>query len=98
MFFTSLFSLLTLASKEKQLHLTNTAPYLLERKMQMPPLMAESISSLLVHRIHFKSIVIFMMEIQSLFQVMGLILVELGFIVDASTCTKEPTLALYLMA
>ena len=98
MHFISLFSLPNLAFKEKYLPLTNTAPYLLERKMQMLQLMVESISSLPVPQMHFKSIVIFMMEMRLLFQVMVLILVELGFTVDALICTKEPTLALYLMA
>ncbi len=65
--------------------------------MQMTPLMVESTNSLPVHRIHFKLIAIFMMEKQSSFRVMALIPVELSFIVDDLTCTKEPTLALYLM-
>lgn len=71
--------------------------YLLERKMQMPLLMAVNISFLLVHRMHSKLIAIYLMAMQLSFQATVLILAVLDFIVDDLICTKELTLARYLM-
>lgn len=98
MLFTNLFSLQNPIFKEKGLHLTNIAPYLQERKMQMHPLMAVSTSFLPVLRMPFKLIAIFMTVMLSLFQETVLILVELGFTAVALIYTKGLMPVLYLMA
>lgn len=97
MLFTNLFSLQNPVFKEKELHLTNIAPYLQERKMQMHPLMAASTSFLPVRRMLFKLIAIFMTEMQSLFQETVPTLVELGFTAVALIYTKGLMHVLYLM-
>ena len=79
------------------LHLMNIVLFSLAKRMLPLLLMAVNTNSLLVHLKLFKLIVIFLMEMQSSFQEMELILVELVFIVESLTFTKELMLVRYLI-
>lgn len=78
-------------------HLMNIVLFSLAKRMLTLLLMAVNTNSLLVHLKLFKLIVIFLMEMQSSFQEMELILVELVFIVESLTFTKELMLVRYLI-
>lgn len=75
----------------------NIVLFSLAKRMLPLLLMAVNTNSLLVHLKLFKLIVIFLMEMQSSFQEMELILVELVFIVESLTFTKELMLVRYLI-
>ena len=75
----------------------NIVLFSLAKRMLTLLLMAVNTNSLLVHLKLFKLIVIFLMEMQSSFQEMELILVELVFIVESLTFTKELMLVRYLI-
>ena len=78
-------------------HLMNIVLFSLAKRMLTLLLMAVNTNSLLVHLKLFKLIVIFLMEMQSSFQEMELILVDLVFIVESLTFTKELMLVRYLI-
>lgn len=78
-------------------HLMNIVLFSLAKRMLTLLLIAVNTNSLLVHLKLFKLIVIFLMEMQSSFQEMELILVELVFIVESLTFTKELMLVRYLI-
>ena len=78
-------------------HLMNIVLFSLAKRMLTLLLMAVNTNSLLVHLKLFKLIVIFLMEMQSSFHEMELILVELVFIVESLTFTKELMLVRYLI-
>ena len=78
-------------------HLMNIVLFSLAKRMLTLLLMAVNTNSLLVHLKLFKLIVIFLMEMQSSFQEMELILVELVFIVESLIFTKGLMLVRYLI-
>lgn len=78
-------------------HLMNIVLFSLAKRMLTLLLMAVNTNSLHVHLKLFKLIVIFLMEMQSSFQEMELILVELVFIVESLTFTKGLMLRVLVM-